>query len=164
MRDEVMVARNYVVVGERLIPLASANNEQSDAHFLFVKSRHQAPSLASPAPQDEPLTHHGFEVESAVDTITNVIMVTQLHEETEEPSSSVLEERPGSIAPFQHSLDDEETLYVFKLAEMDCARLEARGYATSIGEAMPDCINDTVVDDMDDDEMKADFIDHLENL
>jgi len=53
---------------------------------------------------------------------------------------------------------------VFKLAEMDCARLEARGYATSIGEAMPDCINDTVVDDMDDDEMKADFIDHLENL
>ena len=53
---------------------------------------------------------------------------------------------------------------MFKLAEMDCARLEARGYATSIGEAVPDSSNDNVVDDADDDEMKADFIDHLENL
>jgi hypothetical protein len=118
---EVMVARNYLVVVERLIPLATAYNEQSDAHFLFVEPHHQAPSFASHAPQDEPLTQHDFEVESAVDTITNV-MVTELHEETEKPSS-VFEERPGSIAPFQHSFDDEETLHVFKLAEMDCARL-----------------------------------------
>ncbi len=74
-----------------------------------------------------------------------------------------MEEHPRYIAPFQHNLDDEETLYVCKLAGMDCVRLDACGYATSIGEAVPES-NDNVVVDANADEMMADFIDHLENV
>jgi hypothetical protein len=47
---------------------------------------------------------------------------------------------------------------VFEISEINCVRLDAHGYAASIGEAVPDS-NDNVDGGADIDEMMANLVD-----